>query len=201
MAGVHVLIPAAGAARRMRGADKLLESVGGVAQLRRAVNAARRSGAAKVWVTLRPGDVARGAVLKGSWVKRIEVPDWEEGIAASLRAGAIAATAQKARALIVLLADLPEIEAADIAQLVAAHATAPDAIWRATAQDGTPGHPVLFPARLFAALAALSGDTGARDVLAAEEATLRDIALPGTRAVTDLDTPEAWSAWRAQSGL
>lgn len=197
---VHVLIPAAGAARRMAGVDKLLEPVGGVPQLRRAVDAARRSGAAKVWVTLPPDATARRAVLKGTWARVIEVPDWAEGLSASLRAGAMAATAQNAAALIVLLADLPEIEASDVARFVAAHAEAPDRLLRGTDGAGRPGHPVLIPARMFPAIAGLTGDAGARDLIAAEGAAAGTIVLPGARAVTDLDTPEAWAAWRASTG-
>jgi CTP:molybdopterin cytidylyltransferase MocA len=198
MGGVHVLIPAAGAARRMRGGDKLLETVDGVPQLRRAVEAARLGGGRKVWVTVQPADRARRAALLGTLAKPIEVPDWAEGMAASLRAGARAAGAQRAAALMVLLADMPEIAAADIAQLLAAHAGAPDAVWRAAAEDGTPGHPVLIPARLFPALAELQGDAGARDLLAGED--VRPVTLEGQRATTDLDTPEAWADWRARTG-
>ncbi len=197
---VHVLIPAAGAARRMGGVDKLLELVGGAPQLRRAVDAARKSGAAKVWVTLPPNSGARRSVLKGTWARVIEVPDWAEGLSASLRAGAMAATAQRASALIVLLADLPEIEAADVARFVEAHAAAPDRLFRGTDADGRPGHPVLIPARLFPAIGQLRGDAGARDLIAAEGAAVGSIALPDERAVTDLDTPEAWAAWRAVTG-
>ena len=198
MGGVHVLIPAAGAARRMRGADKLLEPVGGRPQLARAVEAAAGSGAARVWVTLQPGAAARRAALAGSCAKPIEVPDWQEGMAASLRAGARVAAAHGASALIVLLADLPEIEAGDVARFVAAHGEAPEAVWRGTAAEGRPGHPVLFPARLFPALAALRGDEGAKALLAREE--VRPLPLDGNRAVTDLDTPEAWAEWRARTG-
>ncbi|MCX7646682.1 MAG: nucleotidyltransferase family protein [Rhodobacteraceae bacterium] len=199
MAGVHVLIPAAGAARRMRGGDKLLEPVGGVPQLRRAVDAARAGGARKVWVSVQPEDRARRATFLGTLAKPIEIPGWREGMAASLRAGARAAAAQGASALIVLLPDLPEIGAEDVARLIAAHATAPDAVWRAAAEDGTPGHPVLIPARLFEAMAALTGDAGARALLAPPE-DVRLLPLPGRRAVTDLDTPEDWAAWRAATG-
>jgi CTP:molybdopterin cytidylyltransferase MocA len=202
MAGVHILIPAAGSSSRMRGSDKLIEPVDGLPQLRRAVEAARRCGAAKVWVTLPPPEApeaaARHRALDGSWAKRIEVPDRAEGMAASLRAGARAAAAQNATALLVLLPDLPEIEAADLLRFVEAHRAAPEAVWRATAEDGRPGHPVLIPARLFPALAALRGDAGARGVLAGEE--VRPLPLSGVRAVTDLDTPEDWAAWRAAAG-
>jgi molybdenum cofactor cytidylyltransferase len=42
----------------------------------------------------------------------------------------------------------------------------------------------------------LHGDQGARAVLAQEDVGL--IALPGQNAITDLDTPEAWAAWRSR---
>ncbi len=182
MTGVHILIPAAGASARMRGADKLMQEVDGVAQLRRAVEAARGAGATRVWVTLPPyGDAmadTRHTALNGSWAR--------------------AAAAQSAAGLLILLADLPEIEAADLARFVAAHETDPEAVWRGVAEDGTTGHPVLIPARLFSGLIGLTGDTGARAVLAGED--VRAVPLPGQRAVTDLDTPEDWAAWRARTG-
>lgn len=199
MGGIHILIPAAGAARRMRGIDKLLEPVGGVSLLRRAVDAARAARPVKLWVTLPPDAEARRAALAGSHAKPIEVPDWQEGLAASLRAGVRAAAAQNATGLLVLLADLPEIETADIARFFEAHAKAPEAVLRGTSQSGAPGHPVLIPARLFAQVAALTGDAGAKALLDGE--TVRDLKLPGDRAVTDLDTPEDWAAWRARTGL
>ena len=70
-------------------------------------------------------------------------------------------------------------------------------ILRATAEDGRPGHPVILPARLYPLLAGLAGDTGARTVLAAHAAEVVAHPLPGTRALVDLDTPEAWADWRA----
>lgn len=198
MAGLHILIPAAGASSRMRGADKLLETVDGVPQLRRAADAARRSGAEKVWVTLPPDESGRWTVLKGSWVKRIAVPERAEGMAASLRAGARAAQAQHAGGLMILLPDLPEITSEDLSRFVAAHREDPGSIWRGMSEDGLPGHPVLFPARLLPRFAELTGDEGARTLMEGE--AVRVLALPGRRAVTDLDTPEDWAGWRALTG-
>ncbi len=199
MAGVHALIPAAGAARRMRGADKLLEEVGGVPQIRRAVDAARKGGAAKVWLTLPPGAEARRAAVAGTWAKVIEVPEWEEGIAASLRAGVRAASVHHPTGLMILLADLPGIGAEDVGTLIAAHREAPEATWRGTDAEGAPGHPVIVPARLFPRVLELTGDEGAKTILNARGADVRPVVLPGDRATLDLDTPEAWAAWRARS--
>jgi CTP:molybdopterin cytidylyltransferase MocA len=98
----------------------------------------------------------------------------------------------------ILLADLPDLETADLVGMCSAAARAPDAIWRAQDAAGMPGHPVIFPARLFPALTQVTGDTGERDALRGE--TVHRYRLPGTRATTDLDTPAAWAAWRARSG-
>jgi CTP:molybdopterin cytidylyltransferase MocA len=194
---VAVLIPAAGASARMRGRDKLLEPVEGVPLLRRIAAAALASGL-PVTVVLPPDRPDRAAALDGLALRRVVAADAALGLGATLRAGVAALPG--VGAIIVLLADLPEITAADLRRLADAHDPgAGDAapILRATAEDGTPGHPVLFPAWAHAALAGLSGDAGAGALLRRWHDRVVPVALPGRRAVTDLDTPEAWAAWRA----
>ena len=182
----------------MRGTDKLLEHVEGRPVLALLALRALAAGA-PVLVTLPPGAADRAAALAGLALTRQEVPDATEGMAASLRAGAAAAQAGGHSALMVLPADMPEIETADIAGMLAAFDAAPlpRPILRATTADGRPGHPVILPARMFDDLGVVAGDSGGRAVLRANAAEIKDHALPGTRAVTDLDTPEAWAAWRA----
>ncbi|WP_323042224.1 nucleotidyltransferase family protein [Gemmobacter sp.] len=188
---VTILIAAAGGSTRMRGGDKLLEQVGGIPLLRRQGLAARASGA-RVVVTLPPDRPARAEVLEGLGAEVAVLADAAEGMAASLRHGARVAGG----ALMVLPADMPEIDMADLRSMLAAHKAAPDAILRG-ASDGAPGHPVLFPADLRADLAQLTGDEGARSVLARHRGRVQLVPLPGRHALTDLDTPEDWAAWRA----
>lgn len=195
MADLVILLCAAGSSQRMRGGDKLLEPVAGMSLLRRQALAAVAQ-EVRVLVTLAPGQVLRAEALTGLAVDLLAVPEAAEGMAASLRAGAEAA---EGAALLVMLADMPEIGAEDLAAVIAAHHAAPGAVIRAAGADGTPGHPVVVPARLLAGLAALRGDRGARDLLRGEAPVL--VPLPGRRALTDLDTPEDWAAWRAQTGL
>lgn len=185
---------AAGAARRMRGADKLLEPVGGRPLLRVVAEHAIRAGW-PVIVTLPPGAAARRAALAGLDLRALEVPDAPSGMAASFRALAGAVPG----ALLVVLADMPEIEAPDLAALIATHLRDPSRVVRAADEGGCPGQPVLFPARLVPAMAGLAGDEGARRLLTGED--VATVPLPGRRATTDLDTPEDWAAWRARTGL
>lgn len=196
MTSVAILIPAAGRSARMRGRDKLLEPVEGVPLLRRQADMARRTGV-PVMVTLPPAHAARLAVLAGlDGVRVTPLPSAGEGIAASIRAGAGWAREIGAQGLMVLLADLPELCTDDLHAMIRAFAAAPDTPLRATDASGLPGHPVILPQRLYPALAGLSGDRGAGVLLKRER--LAEIALPGRRATTDLDTPEDWAAWRAR---
>ncbi|OHC54623.1 MAG: molybdopterin-guanine dinucleotide biosynthesis protein A [Rhodobacterales bacterium RIFCSPHIGHO2_02_FULL_62_130] len=188
-----ILILAAGASSRMRGGDKLLEVVDGVPQLARSVQAALATGA-RVLVALPPDRPARSEALAGFPVDLFIVPDAAEGMAASIRAGV--ARADGAAGLMMLPADMPELQADDLAAVIAGFDSAPDRIWRGAAMDGRAGHPVIFPAQDFAELATLRGDAGARAVLQANAARINLIALPDQRALIDLDTPEDWAAWR-----
>lgn len=195
MSTVTILIPAAGASRRMRGADKLLQQVGGEALLRRQVQAALATGA-PVLVTLAELDGPRALCLAGlQGLTILPVAGAAEGMAASLRAGAAAAGGSEG--LMILLPDMPDIGTVDLRALLDAFTEAPNRVLRAATEDGIPGHPVLIPRRLFAAMAGLKGDAGARSLLAGE--TPRLLPLQGERAITDLDTPEGWAAWRARN--
>jgi CTP:molybdopterin cytidylyltransferase MocA len=195
MAALVILIPAAGASRRMRGADKLLEDIDGEPVLRRTARIA--SEAAPVLVTLPdtgPLLPARRAALAGLGARILPVADAHEGLAASLRAGAREIGA--AEGMMILMPDMPEVTADDLHRLAAAFAADPTRPLRAATEDGTEaGHPVILPRRLMQEVAVLNGDRGARIVLEGE--TVRVLPLPGRRAVTDLDTPEDWEAWRA----
>lgn len=172
----------------MRGTDKLLEEVDGTPLILRATRAACAV-SDRVIVALPPASLQR-AWLGDSPAQIIEVAD--RAISASIRAGVAAC---KAEALLIHLADMPEIDAGALSRLSAGWQASDASILRATDADGTPGQPVIFAAALFPELLALTGDTGARDIIARYGA--ETCALPGRAATIDLDTPEAWAEWRA----
>ncbi len=188
-----ILLLAAGASRRMRGADKLLMKVDDQALLARMAERALATGH-PVFVTLPEGGGPRKAALAGLKVTPVAVAKPERGMSASIRAG-IEALPPGTPAALIMLADMPEITTDDLDALLAASARAGHRqIVRATGEDGTPGNPVLFPARLFPALKALQGDQGARALVKRE--TPLPVPLPGRHALIDLDTPEDWQAWQ-----
>lgn len=192
---ILILIPAAGASSRMRGRDKLLELIDGQPLLARQTSRALDTGA-RVLVTLAIDRPGRGETLADLAQDRLKMQaiDGREGMAVSIRAGAVEAQRSGAAALMIVLPDMPELEAQDMGALIAAQRATPDAALRAATEEGTPGHPVVFPRRLFHDLESVTGDAGAREVLQGEQVRL--IPLRGKRAVTDLDTPEEWTRWQ-----
>jgi molybdenum cofactor cytidylyltransferase len=105
--------------------------------------------------------------------------DWDEGQAASLRAGVIAAA--DADAVVVILGDQPGLRPGAIARVLAARGDA-DAVRPVHA--GKPSHPVVLEQDLFAALLRLRGDVGARDALRER----RVIEVDMDAALADVDT-------------
>lgn len=195
---VAAVLLAAGSARRMQGRDKLLEPVGGAPLLRVLADRLAASAADQIVCVLRPDDPDRRAALEGTSARIVVNPRAAEGMGTSLAAG-IAALGPEVDAAVILPADMPEITAADIDRLIAAFDPEEGrAIVRAVSADGTGGHPVLFGRRFFEALRGLEGDRGARAILAEHPEFVTDVTLSGRAAETDLDTPEAWEAWRAR---
>ena len=199
-ARVAAVILAAGASRRMGGRDKLLEPVEGEPVLRRVARAAISSRCDEVIAVLPPGSEARLGAVAGLDLRVVAAADWAEGMAASLRAG-LAAVSEQADAVVILLADMPEISRAQIDPVIAAFDPGKGReICRAAGADGTPGHPVLFGRRFFETLAAMTGDRGAREVVREAGEFVVDVPTPGRGAVVDLDTPQDWAAWRERTG-
>jgi molybdenum cofactor cytidylyltransferase len=182
------MILAAGASRRMGRPKPLLEWEGRPLVVR----AAEAALAAPVWpvvvvlgsqaAMIRPA-VARLPLLVA------ENPAWSEGMASSLRTG-LATLRQFSRQLdgvVVALCDQPAFSTAILLRLIEAQ--------RATGQNiaaarygGRCGAPALFLREHFAALAALTGDEGARLLLNGDPARVAGVDLPELAA--DLDTPE-----------
>lgn len=190
----HILILAAGASARMAPRDKLLELIDGAPLLARSLRIALATGL-PVTLALPPDRPARWQAVEGMGSARVTVTRAQDGMAESLKAG-LAALPRDAPVLL-MLADLPDLETADLLAVAGAD---PAFIQRGATARGQPGHPVLLPVWLRPELDQLTGDAGARDLFHRHADRLRLIPLPGNRALTDLDTPEDWARWRALRG-
>ncbi len=190
----HVLLLAAGKSSRMQGENKLLRKIDGEPLV---VRIAKRLSAAKVGgltIVVNPESKNISDAIEGLCDQIVVAADANTGLAASLRAG-INALPASATAVIVALADMPEVTSNDINALIRAFATSDGALIVApTAPNGKRGNPVLFDRCYFEPLASLKGDTGAKNLIDSEIANLH--LIPRSEGVLiDLDTPEAWDAW------
>ena len=91
-----------------------------------------------------------------------------------------------ADAWLIALADMPWIRPSTIGMLGSALAAGADIV--APSYNGERGHPVGFARRHYVALAALTGDEGARAVLRANHPTLHLVATDDAGVVRDVDT-------------
>lgn len=110
-----------------------------------------------------PAPSPRGKLFAERGFELVENPDPQQGMGASLALGARHAMELGASALLVCLADMPEITAAHLKALLDAAGDS-DAV--ATGFDNSRGPPAVFARRLFPELVSLSGDHGAKHLLA-----------------------------------
>ena len=188
MANVAALVLAAGQSSRMGGSNKLLQEVDGVPMLLRAVNAALASKAASVTVVLGHEADKAEALLAGRTLNIVRNPEYAQGMSTSLRAG-IGALPAEAAAVIVLLADMPRVNAVHVDRLIDAfEAKRPSII--VPQRSGRRGNPVLWPREFFAAMQAVGGDQGARGLLEGNPQRLRFVDMDDDAIFADVDTPD-----------
>lgn len=189
---IAALVLAAGQGRRMGGPNKLLSTVDGRPLVRIAAEAACTSKAVSVTVVTghRREDVA--LALRGLDLAFVHNPDYEDGLSTSLRAGLQSLPAAIDGA-IVLLADMPAIDAATVDRLIAAFNPDQGALLVVPTYAGKRGNPVLWSSRYFPALMAVQGDTGGRHLIGENPEAVIEVEIGETVAL-DIDTPEALAA-------
>ncbi len=137
---------------------------------------------------------ARHMAGAGSRLRVVYAPKYAQGLSASLQSGVDAVAG--ALAALVCLGDMPLVTGGMIDQLIGAYAPGSQKTIVVPTCRGMRGNPVLWDRKFFAAFAALSGDRGARDLLARNTADIAEVELGDTAILKDFDTPEvAGSDW------
>jgi molybdenum cofactor cytidylyltransferase len=200
MAEIGALVLAAGRSTRFRaaggdGPSKLVAPLAGSPLVRHAVNAALASRARPVIVITGHAREAVEAALAGLTIGLAHNPDFASGLASSLKAG-IAALPNEVAGALVLLGDMPAVDAALLDRLIDAFAASPSALAVVPVQAGRRGNPALLSRALFPAIVGLAGDEGARRLLReADPARIVDVLVDdGEAATLDVDTPEDLAA-------
>jgi molybdenum cofactor cytidylyltransferase len=186
---VHAVVLAAGRSTRMGGPNKLLALFDGKPLVRQTAERALGSKAAGVTVVTGHQQARVGGALDGLDVGFAENPDYRSGLASSLQAG-LACAPKDADGVLVLLGDMPGVTAADMDRMIAAFAASGASPVVRASHQGKRGNPVILPRSLFAAVARLEGDSGARHLIEADGQVVVDVEI-GEGAFVDVDTPDA----------
>jgi len=195
---IAALVLAAGRSTRMGGPNKLTAEIGGKPLVRIAVEEALASRAAPVIVVTGHQREQVEAALSGLDVQFVHNRDYADGLGTSLKAG-IAAVPAEADGVVVCLGDMPQVTSALIDRLIAAYDAEKGALVVAPTRNGQRGNPVLWARRFFPDLMAISGDVGARHVIASYGEAVVEVPVQEEGAFLDVDTPEALVA--AKAGL
>lgn len=186
--GRHALVLAAGAGRRF-GGNKLSALWRGELLVLAALRTALAARVERVTIVTGADAAALEPVL---WtigdprLRRVVARDWNDGLAASLRAG-IASLPGDAQAAVIFLGDMPLIPEGLADQLLDAVAAGAPAA-RVRSPKG-PAHPVAFTAAAFPDLLALDGDRGARSVIDGLGDAVASVESDAFGVVFDVDRP------------
>lgn len=186
---------AAGFSRRF-GKPKLLARIGGTSLLAATLRILAPLARDPVIVVVPPRSCRLRAALRGFRVRFVENPQRAAGLSSSVRCGL--RRARYSAAVLLLPADLVELERRDIARLIARWAGARRRV--VARRLGTHGAaPLILPHRLIPDALGISGDAGLRELirrLPAEALAL--VHMPS--AALDVDTPRELALARRTRG-
>jgi molybdenum cofactor cytidylyltransferase len=191
---VAAIVLAAGQSSRM-GSNKLLADFGGQPMIAATVKAILAVADLTIVVTGRDADQVAGA-LEGLPLAKVHNPDFAHGLSTSLKRG-LESLPDDADAAVIVLGDMPLVDAAAISRLIAAFNPAEHRSIIVPVHKGERGNPVLWGRQRFEALKQLTGDKGARGLLDQYADEVVEVEMPDDAVLTDADTPEALAAMRA----
>jgi molybdenum cofactor cytidylyltransferase len=187
---IAAILLAAGQSRRMGTLNKLLIGIDGKPMVRHVAEALAASQARPVVVVTGHEHERVEAALAGLPVSFIRNPDYAQGLSTSLKRG-LKALPGEVDGAVVALGDMPMVSAATIDRLIGAFNPVEARAICLPTRRGKRGNPVLLARSLFAALDAISGDTGARELVAAHPELVAEIEMESDAVLTDIDTPQA----------
>jgi len=132
---------------------------------------------------------------RGSWAapyapRFVFNPDAAQGLSTSVRRG-LAALPAESDGAVVCLGDMPRVTSAVIDRLIAAFNPTEGRAICVPVRGGKRGNPVLLGRQLFGELAGVSGDVGARGLIAAHPELVCEVETENDGVLIDIDTPQA----------
>ena len=186
---VAAIVLAAGRGTRFGPAPKLLATLDRAPLVRHAVEAACHAAVSSVLVVTghRAGEIE--TAVRDLPIEIVANPAYADGLSTSLKAG-FAALPDGCEAAIVLLGDMPRVDAALIDRLIAAWLEAGRPAAAIPTLAGRRGNPVLLSQVLASEISRLTGDTGAGALLRGR-ADVLEVPVETEAVAVDIDTADA----------
>ncbi|MTI44578.1 molybdenum cofactor cytidylyltransferase [Roseibium hamelinense] len=178
---------AAGKSRRMGAHNKLLATLEGETLVKRTARHLTQSGIDHIVAVTGYMAEEIEEQVAGIAHQTIYNPDFEDGMASSIRTG-ITALPRDTDAVMIVLGDMPFVTPKDFKALVNAYRSSGTGQIVLSMSNGQRGNPVLWDSNFFPDLQNLSGDTGARHLIGEHTDLVVEVEI-GSAAHQDLDTP------------
>lgn len=186
---IAAVILAAGSSRRMGDQNKLLSKVKGIPMVVHVANAALAANIESITVVTGHQSERLEATLTGRHLNFVYNPDYDSGIASSVKVG-IASLPDDVDGAIVLLGDMPFVTKHQINELIAEFDPALERDIVMPVKDGRRGNPVLWSRRYFSAMQQLTGDVGAKTIIKENAANVWEVPISDEAIFADIDTQE-----------
>jgi molybdenum cofactor cytidylyltransferase len=192
---VAAVVLAAGRSSRMAPRNKLLELLDRKPVITHVVNAALGSGADPVIVVTGFEAERIGEALRGLKVKVVHNADYAQGLNTSLRAG-LKALMPNTDGAIILLGDMPQIQSGNLNALIAALKDQESIC--VPVRSGRRGNPLLWGARYFPEMMGISGDVGAKPLMANYLEHVVEVPINSDGIFADIDTTSQLARLRSK---
>ncbi len=183
---IAAIVLAAGRSSRMAPRNKLLERLDGEAIVALVARTAIASDAKPVVVVTGFEAERVAAALRGLNLTIVHNGAFAEGLSTSLKTG-LKALPPNCDGALILLGDMPKIDSSALDALVAAFATR-DSIC-VPVHEGQRGNPILWGASYFPEMLAITGDVGAKRLIARHADRVIEVPVASPGIFADVDTP------------
>ena len=188
---IAAVVLAAGRSRRMAPHNKLLVADRtGKAMIARVVDNVLSSNARPVLVVTGHQVEQVQHALGGRPVRFVHAADYAEGLSASLKAG-IAAVPEDCAAALVCLGDMPLVTGRMIDRLLSNYDPDEGRLIVLPTFRGKQGNPMLWDRRFFPEILQITGDSGARFLLAKHMEAVVEVEMADDAVLRDFDTTES----------
>jgi len=189
---VAAIILAAGQSRRMGDINKLTAKINGKPMVAHVADAALSSKADEIILVTGHQEDRVLTALAGRPLTHVLNGNYPKGLSSSVRTGIKAASkiTPPIDVAIILLGDMPYVDADIINQLISAHNQEEDCFICVPTVEGKRGNPVLWDAVFFNDLQNLHGDVGAKHLIAEHADLVCEVPITNNAPLTDIDTPK-----------